>query len=242
MPLDLAHFVTLDRYDAMDRVGAEVSHLIRHINDGQFDDWRADLHAQFVDDDTGVGGYLTAPAARAEQTQRIGDIEVGLLYMPELAPEHLQAVLHAGLGLPTSGTGNTVVPQVMDSRLADTVLGIPAGTTVRAGGSLIWTDEPFFARGDLALDANVDANARARVDPIVRTGAGLGVIAGAAALMGEVEMLAGGDFSPVAATGAFSVRLDAGPLQVYGAYVFGLDHTTRTDMSDAFILGTDVPL
>jgi hypothetical protein len=242
VPLDLAHFVTIDRYDAMDRAGAEVSHFLRTVGEASFDAWRADAHAQFVDDDTGVGGYVTVPAARAEQTQRIGNVDIGLLYMPELAPKHLSAVLHAGAALPTSGTNNPVVPEVMVTRIADTVLGIPAATTVRAGGSLLWRDEPFFARGDLALDANVDTNAHATTDPILRTGAGVGVIAGAAALMAEAEVLVGGPFNSAAGTGALSVRLDAGPFQIYGAYEFGLDHTTRSEMTDAFILGTDVPL
>jgi len=240
VPLDLAHFVTLDRYDAMDRVGAEVSHFLLQTPDAQYDAWRADVHGQFVDDASGLGGYVTVPGARVRK-HHIGDVDVGLLYMPELAADSVSATLHAGLGLPTTISDTAVVSDGMTSRIADTALAIPRGTTARVGGSLQWGEDALFARGDLALDANLEA-AGGRVDPIVRGGAGFGIIAGAAALMAEAEMLVGGPFDPIAATGALSVRLDAGPLQIYGAYVFGLDHTTRTDMSGAFVLGTDVPL
>lgn len=241
MPLDLAHFVTLDRFDATDRAGAEISHFLYVSGDAQYDAWRADAHAQFIDDDSGVGGYITVPGARVQSKNRFGDVEVGGLYMPELAPESLSAVVHAGLGLPSSAsTPDGPLQLGMTSRIADTALAIPKGTTARVGGSLIWREDVVFARGDLALDANLDA-AGGRVDPIVRFGGGVGVIAGSAALIAESEVLAGGAFDPVAATGALSLRLDAGPAQVYGAYVFGLDHTTRAHMSDAFILGTDVP-
>jgi len=242
MPLDLAHFVTLDRFDAMDRVGAEVSHFLLSVGDARYDAWRFDTHAQFVDDASGVGGYVTVPAARVESRNRIGDVDVGLLYMPELAPRTLSAVLHAGLGLPTSAsaTGGPIQEGIV-SRIADTALSIPAGSTARLGGSLIWRDDQLFARGDAALDANLDA-AGGRVDPIVRGGAGVGLIAGSAALMAEAEVLGGGPLASVGGTGSLSVRLDAGPLQVYGAYVFGLDSHTRQTMSEAFILGTDVPL
>jgi hypothetical protein len=241
VPFDLAHFVTLDRYDAMDRAGAEVSHFLAQVGDAQYDAWRADVHAQFVDDATGVGGYVTALGARVHQQHHVGDVEVGLLYMPEFAPEHVSAALHAGLALPTTISDTSVVAEGIDSRIADTALAIPRGTTARLGGSLLWQDDALFARGDLALDANLEA-AGGRVDPFGRAGAGFGIIAGSAALMAEAEVLVGGPVTSVAGTGALSVRLDAGPLQVYGAYVFGLDSTTRTDMSGAFVLGTDVPL
>ena len=240
MPLDLAHFVTLDRFDAMDRVGAEVSHFIRQDGEAQFDAWRADVHGQFIDKDSGVGGYIDVPGGRVRK-QHIGDVEVGLLYMPELAPESLTAVLHAGLGLPTTISDTTVVSDAMVTRIADTALSIPRGTTARVGGSLIWHEDALFARGDAALDANLEA-AGTRVDPILRGGAGFGIIAGSSALMAEASLLGGGNFSSVGSTGALSVRIDAGPLQVYGGYVFGIDSTTRAEMHDAFVLGTDVPL
>lgn len=241
MPLDLAHFVTLDRFDATDRAGAEISHFLYGSGDAQYDAWRGDVHAQFIDDDSGVGGYVTVPAARVESKNRFGDVEVGALYMPELAPESLSAVVHAGLGLPSSASSTDgPLQHGIYSRIGDTALAIPKGTTARVGGSLIWREDALFARGDLALDANLEA-AGGRVGPMVRFGGGLGLIAGSAALMAETEVLAGGPFDSVGATGALSVRLDASPVQVYGAYVFGLDHTTRAHMNDAFILGTDVP-
>jgi hypothetical protein len=241
VPLDLGHFVTLDRFDALDRVGAEVSHFLRQEGEGQFDTWRLDAHGQFVDDKSGVGAYFTVPIGRAHQMTHVGDVEVGLLYMPELAPDSLKAVLHFGLGLPTTISDTQVPAEASTSRIADTALSIPRGTTARIGGSLLWNEDVVFARGDLALDANLDA-AGGRVDPFVRGGAGFGIIAGAAALMAEANVIGGGQFISVASTGALSVRLDAGPVQIYGAYVFGLDGTTRNVMHDAFVLGTDVPL
>lgn len=241
MPLDLAHFVTLDRFDATDRVGAEVSHFLRQEGDGQFDTWRIDAHGQFIDDKSGIGGYITVPGGRNHQKSHVGDVEVGLLYMPALAPDSLSAVIHGGLALPTTISDTTVPADASTSRIADTALSIARGTTARLGGSLIWREDVLFARGDLALDANLEA-AGARVDPIVRGGAGFGIIAGSAALMAEAEVVGGGPFDSIGSTGALAVRLDAGPLQVYGAYVFGLDGTTRSVMHDAFVLGTDVPL
>lgn len=238
MPLDLAHFVTLDRFDDMDRVGAEVSHFVRVDEDAQLDAWRADVHAQFIDDASGVGGYAVAPGARVESHDRVGDVEVGLLYRPELASDAVTAVLHAGLGLPTSRDHSPPLQQAALARLADTALTLPGTGSARVGGSLIWQDGQVFARGDLAVDANLESAG----DSIGRGGVGVGIIAGSAALMGEVNVVGGGPYDPVASTGAFAVRIDADMVQVYGAFEFGLDGTTRNTMKDAFILGADFPL
>jgi hypothetical protein len=245
MPFGPAHFVTLDRFDDLDRVGAEISHFVAHGvsatgDESQRDAWRLDAHGQFIDDETGIGGYITAPAGRLESHDRMGDVDVGLLYQPELANPALGLVVHAGLGLPSSMTrSGEVLSNAMLSRVADTALAIPAGTTLRAGASLLWDGNGLFARLDGAIDGNLDA-AGDRVDPIGRSGVGVGFIAGSSAIMGEASVARAQ--SQWLSTAAVTIRIDAGPLQAYGAFELGLDGDTRDRMKDAFILGIDIPL
>jgi hypothetical protein len=131
-----------------------------------------------------------------------------------------------------------VLADGMLSRVADTALAVPAGTTLRTGASLLWDGRGVFARLDGALDANLDA-AGDRADPIGRGGFGAGFIAGSSAIMGELNAArASGQWL---STVAVSIRIDAGPVQAYGALEFGLDGDTRSRMKDAFILGFDVP-
>jgi hypothetical protein len=241
MPFGPAHFVTLDRFDDLDRVGAEISHFVAHgAMESERDAWRIDAHGQFIDDETGVGGYFTAPAGRLESHDRMGDVDVGLLYKPELADPSLGLVIHAGLGLPSSKSGSgEVLGNAMLSRVADTALAIPAGTTVRAGASLLWDGRGVFARADGGIDGNLEA-AGDRWDPIGRGGVGVGFLAGSSAIMGEASVARAQ--SQWLSTAALSIRIDAGPIQVYGAFEFGLDGDTRSRMKDAFVLGIDVPL
>jgi hypothetical protein len=239
MPLDPAHFVTLDRFDDLDRVGAEVAHYVSSSGDSQLDAWRIDVHGQFIDHETGVGGYITAPAARLESHDRMADVDAGLMYKPELADPSLGLVIHAGLGLPSSTTrSGEVLADGMLTRVADTALAIPGGTTLRAGASLVWDGHGVFARGDGAIDANLDAIG-GRADPIGRAGVGFGFIAGSSAIMGELAAArASGQWL---STAALAIRIDAGPVQAYGAIEFGVDGATRDRMKDAFLLGIDVP-
>jgi hypothetical protein len=245
MPVGPAHFVTLDRFDDLDRVGAEISHFVAHTvsdtgDESELDAWRIDAHGQFIDDATGIGGYITAPAGRLESHNRVGDVDVGLLYKPELASPALGLVIHAGLAVPSSRSGSgEVLGTAMLSRVADTALAIPSGTTIRAGGSLLWDGGGVFARADAGIDGNLDA-AGDRADPIGRAGAGVGFIAGSSAIMGEASVARAS--SQWLSTGGVSIRIDAGPIQVYGAFEFGLDGDTRSHMKDAFVLGIDIPL
>jgi hypothetical protein len=240
-----AHFVTLDRFDDLDRVGAEISHFVAHSfsdtgEESQRDAWRIDAHGQFIDDESGIGGYFTAPAGRLESHDRMGDVDVGLLYKPELAEPSLGLVVHAGLGLPSSRSASgPVLSDAMLSRVTDTALAIPAGTTIRAGASLLWDGNGLFARADAGIDGNLEA-AGGRVDPIGRGGVGVGFIAGSSAIMGEAVVARAQ--SQWLSTAAITIRIDAGPIQAYGAFEFGLDGDIRDRMKDAFILGIDVPL
>jgi hypothetical protein len=240
VPFGPAHFVTLDRFDDLNRVGAEIAHYVASDGDAQLDAWRIDLHGQYIDRETGFGGYFTAPAARLESHNRIGDVDVGFLYKPELAEPSLGLVLRAGLGLPSSRSGSgPVLSDGMLSRVTDTALAIPGGTTLRTGASLLWDGPGVFARLDGALDGNLDAIG-GRQDPIGRGGLGFGFIAGSSAIMGElVAARASGEWL---STGAISIRIDAGPVQAYGAIEFGVDGATRDRMKDAFLLGIDIPL
>jgi hypothetical protein len=241
MPLGPAHFVTLDRFDDLDRVGAEISHFVAHgAEQSERDAWRIDAHGQFIDDETGVGAYITAPAGRLESHDRMGNVDVGLLYKPDLADPSLGLVVRAGLAVPSSRSGSgPVLSNAMLSRVTDTALAIPAGTTIRAGASLLWDGNGLFARADAGIDGNLEASG-GRVDPIGRGGVGVGFIAGSSAIMGEAVVARAQ--SQWLSTAAITIRIDAGPIQAYGAFEFGLDGDIRNRMKDAFVLGIDVPL
>src|SRR5689334_10183508 len=88
-------FVTLDRQSATSAAGAEVSYLFpKDSSSGStITVIRLDAHGQYVDPDSGFGGYVEVPYGRVsgdgQSLDAFGDIEAGAIYAPKLSDPNL---------------------------------------------------------------------------------------------------------------------------------------------------------
>jgi hypothetical protein len=249
-------FVTIDRQDAGNRAGAEVSDLIpNNSGTNSFTSLRFDFHGQYVDPGSGAGGYVAMPISYVSGTGNsatgIGDFEVGGIYVPKLSTPNTGLILHAGLTLPTGSTDtNPGLANVegIFHRITDFYLAIPNGLSVRVGVSPVVRSGQLFARADIGFDGNISANRNADVTNLLRVNAGVGFDAGQFAVMAESSNIYATKDSGTTTgsswinTGAVSARVAAGAIQPFGALVFPLDHDSHQVMDLVIVVGLDAAL
>jgi hypothetical protein len=202
-------FVTLDRGDAVSRLGIEASYLFLSAPNGlnaSYTALRFEAHGQYVDPGSGLGGYVQTPlsylnvspnGAPSTSGTGVGNLEVGALFVPHLAAHGVAFVLRLGLTLPTASTLSNGIPTAssIDSvyangygslvRLADNYLAVPDATSLRASASVLLRSGVVFARADLGADTNLSSGQNTDVSTQLRLDIGAGVAIGAAAVTVE---------------------------------------------------------
>jgi hypothetical protein len=245
-------FVTLDRFDAVSRAGAEVSYLYYDTGSStsSVTPLRISLHGQWIDPVSRFGGYAQLPISyvsisssaggmsRSESYQGIGDPEIGGIYVPRVSTPGFGIVFHAGLTLPMASTGlNEVISNalVSMSRLTDYYQLVPNGLSLRVGVSPLYRSGQLFARADFGMDINLSDDDSGKMggstaDTFMRVNAAAGIDLGTSSLSVETANLYttksnGGPFgSSWIDTGAVAARFRAGTIEPYAAVGFPLDH------------------
>jgi hypothetical protein len=222
MPLDVAHFVTLDRQDDSSRAGAEVSKLL--LSEGPSDSFRFDAHAQWLVPDRDIGAYVAVPVSYrhdVQSTSALGDIELGGMLIGQLGGRSV-VVLHAGITLPTQSASDDAQQasrETSGARQTDLYLTIPGGLSLRAGVSPIIRDGRVFVRADVGVDTNATSDVIGNTPTLIHLNAGVGADLGPAAVMVESTNVAASGIGGIVDTQALSARFAAGSVQLYGAYV-----------------------
>ncbi len=236
MPFQLAHFLTLDRQDGSSRAGAEVAHTF----DTSRAELRPDAHAQYFDDDVGIGGYVTV-AGRLGSTETherhfIGNTEAGVMFAA--SDENDQTVaFHIGALIPTSyafTTNNTSTFAPFDPRVTDASL--TSGVRLwgaRAGLSFMRRVGRTFSQLDVGGELLDSTHS-------VHVNGGLGIDFGDVALV--FESTNGNATSHWTDEGAIGVRAAVGPVQPYAAAIGGIVENGGSKTYLAAVIGLDVPL
>ncbi|HEX4420684.1 MAG TPA: hypothetical protein VH165_22370 [Kofleriaceae bacterium] len=259
---DRVGFVAIDRIDGSSRAGIELSSVSFGLLGDNIRTVRAEGHARYVDNATGLGGYVQLPFAYAQDShgdQRetitdVGDLEIGGIFVPRLGTPDFGLIFHAGVTLPTGEHGATesVIGELAGgATLRDFSNSLPGATTLKLGASPVFRKGMAFARLDLGLDWNIDQDQQSSsnmVSAAIHFNAGVGVDFGQAALMLESENASILSKSPMGSTDsitldglAISARVNAGKASPYAAMVIPLDHDLDT-FSAAFIVGVDLKL
>jgi hypothetical protein len=258
VPADAAHapaFVTIDRFDGSSRVGGELSYnFADHANGADVTAVRIDVHGQYVDPGTGLGGYLQMPFGYASVTsggqnislKPVGDLEVGGLFVPCVATPIAAFVLHAGVTLPTASSASDEFAAneiVTGARFTDLFDILPGGVSVRIGGSAILRTGQVYMRFDAGYDDNIRASNNASFPAYLRANVGVGFDADQVAIAGELVNLYNtngslGDGKAWLETAAVSLRFH-GKAQPYFALLFPIDDDANAFMSAAITFGID---
>src|SRR5207253_3142541 len=173
-----------DRQDDSSRAGVEASYFEFRDSSSPGTLMRFDLHGQYVDPSSGLGGYAQLPFSYASgggQTNKgVGDADVGVIYVPKLDSATTKLVAHLGLTLPTGSQGDNGLANLFTglTRVDDLYLSLPKAITLRAGVSPVIRSGQLFARVDVGVDANLSVNggsgSNRTADTIVHANAGLG--------------------------------------------------------------------
>lgn len=236
MPLTLAHFITLDRQDAGSRAGAEISHLFR----GSSTNLRYDTHAQYYDDDLGVGGYISVPGLLGSESQLgrdlVGNTEVGAMFAATDENEQTVA-FHIGAVVPTAYTFRRNTDQTFvatEPRLTDaSQTAFDPAYGVQAGIHAMRRIGRTFSQLDLGGEWLHPHSS-------VHINGGLGIDFGDIALL--FESTNGNATSQWADEGAIGVRAAVGPVQAYAAVIGGVVENGASKVYLGATLGVDVPL
>lgn len=226
-------FATLDRQDATSRAGAELSYLKTKsgVNATVF---RADIYGQYVDTDSGFGGYAQLPLSFADASSKsifgIGGLELGGIFTTRFA-DNARLVLHAGVVLPTASADQDAAAANIITLLArptDFYLALPDAWSVRTGGAIVLRSGQLFARIDAGVDINATANNSSnRANAVGHLNAGLGFDAGDLALTIESSNVYANTDASAGANAldalAFGASFRAGVTRPYVAVVVGLD-------------------
>lgn len=177
-------FLTLNRFSRESKGGLEVGFA---VIDGSDDAWpRLDLHAQFVDDDSGFGGYAQIPFVMrlgSRTGQWLGNLEIGAIYEPCLRIKPLRIAYYLGVGAPTGDTDDDRTFEVQTIRLTDAYMQSPDAVTVRLGASPIIRAGRFIARADVQVQAQLQGDRD--LDPGVGLNIGAGAVIGPVAITAE---------------------------------------------------------
>jgi hypothetical protein len=255
-PLTAPGFSTIDRPDATSRAGLELSYLMPDDDVvGDPVSWRLDLHGQYVSKTLGVGGYLSVPISYGsfdipvfgeQSATAIGDVEVGAMYVRQLGAQ-AGIVLRGGLMLPTAGDeGDETLASATArlSRITDSPMAIPEGTTLRLAVSPMFRSGNVYGRIDAGIDINVSNANDVDYDPALRLNAALGVLAANTfALSGELSLYAPTDDNADSLTNfAIAGRYAKGNVNPYLAIVIPLDDDVSDAMDFALTVGLDAKL
>lgn len=252
-------FVVIDGFDASSRVGIGASFLSLAGDSFGGDKptlLRLTAQGRYVDPRSGFGGYALLPFAYASGTgsngesmsaTNLGDLEVGGLYVARLANPNLGLVFRAGITVPTGQTKDAAVSILASTAsLPQFYNSIPGGTTAKLGVSPMLRSGNLFARFDLGLDWNLDADTGA-VGKGLHYNLGLGVDLGKLAVMAESENLT--IFSEQPGRGAdsvnelgFSLRATAGGVMPYLSVVIPIDSDASETFDFAATAGVDFKL
>jgi len=261
-------FVTLDHTDATSHGGVEFSYLdpnaSNFINTTAL---RFEAHAEYVDHDSGIGGYAQMPISYFSETPGagiagasatgIGDLEIGGLYLRDFSRYGVTVVGHGGVSIPTGSTSDLAHFAnfaAAVSRVSDLYLSLPRSTAVRLGFSPIWRSGNVFARADFGLDIDAGASNNQRYDTALRGNLGFGVILDELVL--TAEMTNAYDYTPSSTTqsttmsapsgsswintAAFAARVRWSGVEPYLALVLPLDADSRAIMDLAITVGIEV--
>jgi hypothetical protein len=253
-------FVVMDRMDGTSKAGLDVSYLFpNNTGNNSITALRFDAHGEYVLP-TGIGGYVQLPITYVHASSTgnpstsstgIGDLELGILYATKASSSGLSGVFHAGLTVPTGSTGlDSAVANLVGAfmRLTDFYQSIPQGTSIRLAASPLLRSGQVFARADIGIDANFDADNNT-ADTFGRFNLGVGVDLGGVSLMGELINLrdmtfkgSGGTGASWINAGAVSVRFNAGGARPYGALTFPLDDDSHELMNAVLTVGIETSL
>lgn len=256
-------FVTLDHMDATTHGGVEFSYLVPNGSDGLSETiMRFEAHAEYVDHDSGIGGYVQMPISYfsesagsvlpGESATGIGDLEIGGLYLRDFSQYGVVVVGHGGVSIPTASTSELdhfANYAASVSRIADVYLSLPRSTAVRLGLSPIWRSGRIFARVDLGLDLDAGAADNQRYDTALRADLGVGVIVDQISVTAEMTNAYDYTQSSTAQampsgsswidTAALAVRFRWGHVEPYAAVVAPLESDSHAIMNLAITAGID---
>lgn len=258
-------FVAIDRLDASSRAGLELMYLDPNtktfMTSSKLTLLRFEAHARYVDQASGLGGYVQVPLAYARSSATavsststitdFGDIELGAIFIPKLSIPHVGLVAHAGITAPTGEGKNEAFVGVVESvtALPELYNTLPKGTTIKLGVSPIFRSGNLFARLDLGLDWNINVQ-EGSIGNGVHYNFGVGVDLGRVALMLETENLsitndrpAGNPSDAVTFNSiAVSARADADIVSPYLAVVIPVEHDSSDLIDFAVTAGADFKL
>lgn len=244
-------FVNIHRFDGNSRAGAEMTYV---DFDGNNDSTllRFDLHGQYIDPGTHLGGYLQLPigyvtgenaAGESSSDTALGNIEIGGIYIPQLQSQTMALVLHGGITLPTAPDDGSALVGTFAGllRVHDLYQTLPKGTTIRLGASPMFYSGNVYGRIDIGVDINIDNADNEKADPAVHFNVGGGVWATPEiALTLEVSSLTviddqdNDDDNLV--NGTLGMRYNAGSVAPYVGITVPLDD----DISDIINLGLTI--
>jgi hypothetical protein len=177
-------FLTLNRFSRESKGGLEIGFA---VIDGSDDAWpRLDLHAQFVDEDSGFGGYAQIPFVMrlgSRTGQWLGNLEIGAIYEPCLRIKPLRIAYYLGVGMPTADTDDDRTSEVQTIRLTDAYMQSPDTVALRVGVSPIIRAGHFIARADLQAQAQLQGDRD--LDPNLGLSVGAGAVIGPVAITAE---------------------------------------------------------
>jgi hypothetical protein len=247
-PIRAPGFVTLDRGDGTSRAGGEISYLVLGDNaDGTA--LRFDVHGQYVDARSGIGGYAHLPmsflSGDSDSNFELSGAEIGGLFAKRMSPE-MGIVVRGGVVLPTANEDfDSLLQNAITgyARPTDIVNATP-NTVVRLGVSPVFRSGQLFGRIDVGFDIVTDSNEGGN-NTVLRIGPGIGFDAGGVAITGELVTMRGfgGDNeSDFISFGAIGARMTSGRVAPYGAIVLPLDERVRDFLNAAITLGVEAAL
>lgn len=248
-------FVNIDRQDETSMVGGELTYLLTEDSPllGDLTLIRFDVHGQYVDKNSGAGGYFTIPIAYGsgdnDSETTVGNVEVGGIYSIPTGTG-VNIVLHGGLLLPTASDelGPAIVGGLAGVlRIHDQYQWIPKGTSLRLAASPTLTSGKLYARMDAGLDLNLDTSSDDTADPAFHLNAGVGVWAApTVAISAELSTMTvfddtEGDDDSLANI-AIGARFFAGSVAPYVGFVVPLDDDISDDINFGITVGLDAAL
>lgn len=271
-PAGIPSFVTLDRWGARSRAGAELQYpFLAGEGTGRASLYKLDVFGEYVGA-SGFGVYGQVPfsilhldggtGVDSQTAAGVGDLEAGLLYViHDTGQQGLSLIAHFGLTAPLAsdtlthadGTVGAGAANLLGTRgrLNDLYLAVPGGFSVRAGLAGIYKRGAFFARAELAGDFNIDQHNGESfntdyVYPVVRLNFAGGYDGGKWSAGGElVNLIVTDRTQRTVGVDVFSLmaRLQTNPkTQPYLGITFPVDEESQRNINFVFTLGVDTKL
>ena len=257
--------VNLQRFDGSSRAGIDGTWI-----DMGGDRWllRLDLHGQYVEPRTGLGGYVQLPYTRLHQVsdpfnnqagtlQAFGHLELGALWALPATSRSVALVFHGGVAIAIDKDENSLDFVSVGALLKPHELYAtwPDLTSARSGASLLLRSAPVFARFDAGIDVNVTtSNFLSSHMPGIHANAAVGVrSADTLSLALELSTLTilvdeplsflaastGFSRTDMLASFAFSVRYRRDALELYGALLGPLRDRQRRYIDGGITMGVE---